>query len=240
MRKNQQDVSVIKTSCHSEPSRLASVTIETEGGDNLDKRDYHLKIHEKYYKLSFLDKALYVFIFLMLVLTVFGPDSIKKITFGLFLIVTMIVLYEFIVSIATIRSYYDRKNGNTTTKIVDSYSLDFDKLINGSAHYGSVQIASDEMPVYGITSSKEELYMFRFMYILEADQKKSYVWAFYSEDKGHILLSMQLKSKLQRTKYPMAFTYYTHGHILIDIDLVEGYDYPENFVKRFYEIKEMY
>lgn len=62
----------------------------------------------------------------------------------------------------------------------------------------------------------------------------------YTPEKSEIIKDLLLKMRLQRIAYPFQFTYYAHGHILIDIDLVEDYDYPENFRKRFYEIKEMY
>lgn len=206
----------------------------------MKKQDYHLKIHFEYFTLR--EGLDYFFLFCL----IFGPflflwffdfdkELIKICLEGL----PLILLLQYFPAIPIFLSLYDRKKELFTTSIASIKSFEY-KPLGGGSLYGDIRIPSKMITKFGIVSSEEDMDFFRCGYKIENKTRKTYVWAMYTSEKKEILKSLFLKMKLQRISYPFQFTYYAHGHILIDIDLVEDYDYPENFRKRFYEIKEMY
>ena len=56
--------------------------------------------------------------------------------------------------------------------------------------------------------------------------------------KGREILDFLFQLKLRHEHPPLKFKYYTRGRILIDIELVEGYNYSRSFVTKFNELKE--
>lgn len=204
------------------------------------KQNYHLKIYSAFFTLrDGLDNFLLFSLIFGSILFLWFFDFDKELIKGWFQILLFIFLLVNYPSIPVLLSLYDQKKEIFTTSISPIKSFGHKSLCR-SGGFGDIKIPSEMMAKFGIVSSEEDMGFDRCKYKIERDKKKSYVWAMYTPEKKEVIEDLLLKMRLQRIAYLFQFTYYAHGHILIDIDLVEDYDYPENFRKRFYEIKEMY
>lgn len=107
--------------------------------------------------------------------------------------------------------------------------------------YGGIDfpnVKDDENSYYDPNIDDDTLSFDRYKIIIKSDNgKKIRLYAFYTVEKAEIIRRFVKLLNRQGNKYPIEFTYYTHGRILIDVNLVDGVEYPERFISFFNEMK---
>ncbi len=197
------------------------------------ENDIYLRLYQLYYEPMY--PYLLILIFAMMGVSYIICDLPTAIEIGLWSVFlsAIYLIYLKLVMIAANRAVQDRDIGNISTTIDDRYVL---RSFDGER--GGKNLPAKRMPEYGIVSEEELLVFMKYGYQIHIGDKKRFLWVFYTQDKGLEIEKFLFQLKLRHEHPPLKFKYYTRGRILIDIELVEGYNYSRSFVTKFNELKE--
>ena len=195
--------------------------------------DIYLRLYQLYYEPMYFLIGIGLLLIVALVGIVGGLSTMIEGGIAEFVVFVIYVVYLKLVMIAANRAVQDRDAGNISVTIDDRYIF---RSFDGER--GGKNLPAKRMPEYGIVSEEELLVFMKYGYQIHIGDKKRFLWVFYTQDKGREIREFLFQLKLRHEHPPLKFIYYTRGRILIDIELVEGYNYPRSFVTKFNELKE--
>lgn len=200
--------------------------------------------HLSIYKLSYRggSTGIKLAVIVLLILPVFlisGGAKYLQEVLDVLEIIGCIFLILLIFSLDFLLSYWDSRHGNVVSRITRQISIsnnpigrNSDIILYNNQHYDGVYYSDPH-----VYSSEISLKRYKYKIVLD-NKKRVSISAFYSEEKYEKILYYAKMMRLNGYQYPLEFQYYTHGKLLVDVNLVEGIDYPERFITMFQEIKE--